>query len=127
MHRSFFENSLSEKLNRISLPANLAVVRVAHVHAVFVTEDILLPIREDRLSVRKFAFFSSLAVELVWVWALLNVAPVQKVFNTAHEPSTDLWILLPFPVLLFLSHEVYKWLRRRRNSSRSHQAAPAYS
>ncbi len=61
MHRSFFENSLSEKLSRMSLPANLAVVRVAHVHAVFVTEDILLPIREDRLSVRKFVFFSALA------------------------------------------------------------------
>ena len=61
MHRRFFENSLSEKLSRLSLPANLAVVRVAHVNAVFVTENILLPIREDRLSAPKFAFFSSLA------------------------------------------------------------------
>lgn len=61
MHRRFFENSLSEKLSRLSLPANLAVVRVAHVNAVFVTENILLPIREERLSAQKFAFFSSLA------------------------------------------------------------------
>ena len=61
MHRRFFENSLSEKLSRLSLPANLAVVRVAHVNAVFVTENILLPIRADRLSARKFAFFCSLA------------------------------------------------------------------
>lgn len=61
MHRRFFQDSLSEKLSRLSLPANLAVVRVAHVNAVFVTENILLPIREDRLSVQKFAFFSSLA------------------------------------------------------------------
>ena len=57
----FFQNSLSEKLSRLSLPVNLAVVRVAHVNAVFVTENILLPIREDRLSVQKFTFFSSLA------------------------------------------------------------------
>jgi len=56
----------------------------------------------------------AMATELVWVWALLNVTPVQKVFNTAHVPLADLWILLPFPVLLFLSHEGYKWLRRKR-------------
>jgi nucleotide-binding universal stress UspA family protein len=59
--KRFFQNSLSEKLSRLPLPVNLAVVRVVHVNAVFVTENILLPIREDRLSVRKFAFFSSLA------------------------------------------------------------------
>ena len=59
---------------------------------------------------------AGMVVNLVWVWILLNVAAVQKVFNTAHVPSGDLWILLPFPVLLFLSHEGYKWLRRRCNS-----------
>ncbi|MFA6899786.1 MAG: cation-transporting P-type ATPase [Desulfurivibrionaceae bacterium] len=57
-----------------------------------------------------------MAVNLIWVWTLLNVAPVQKVFNTAHVPPGDLWILLPFPVALLLSHEGYKWLRRRRHS-----------
>jgi len=61
MHRRFFQDSLSEKLSRLSLHANLAVARIAHVNAVFVTENILLPIREDRLSAQKFAFFSSLA------------------------------------------------------------------
>ena len=59
---------------------------------------------------------AAMAVEMVWVWTLLNVAAVQKVFNTAHVPLADLWILLPFPVLLFLSHEGYKWMRRRGNS-----------
>ena len=59
---------------------------------------------------------AAMAVEVVWVWILLNVAAVQKVFNTAHVPLADLWILLPFPGALFLSHEGYKWLRRRRNS-----------
>ena len=56
------------------------------------------------------------AVNLLWVWALLNIAVVQKVFNTAHVPLADLWVLAPFPVLLLLSHEGYKWLWRRRNS-----------
>jgi sodium/potassium-transporting ATPase subunit alpha len=59
---------------------------------------------------------AGMAVNLVWVWALLNVRAVQKIFNTAHVPLADLWILLPFPVLLFVSHEGYKWLLRRRNS-----------
>ncbi len=58
---------------------------------------------------------AAMAVEVAWVWTLLNVAPVQKIFNTAHVPLSDLWILLPFPVLLFLSHEGYKWLRLRKN------------
>ncbi|OQX05903.1 MAG: hypothetical protein BWK76_26865, partial [Desulfobulbaceae bacterium A2] len=57
----FFHNSLSERLSRLSLPANLAVVRVVHLNAVHVTENILLPIRDGRLSARKFAFFSALA------------------------------------------------------------------
>ncbi len=59
--KRFFQNSLSEKLSRLSLPANLAIVRVVHVNAVFVTDNILLPIREDRLSAQKFAFCSSIA------------------------------------------------------------------
>ncbi len=58
----------------------------------------------------------AMAAELAWVWMLSEPAPVQKVFNTAHVPLADLWILLPFPVLLLLSHEGYKWLRRRWSS-----------
>ncbi|MFQ6759307.1 cation-transporting P-type ATPase [Desulfovibrionaceae bacterium CB1MN] len=78
--------------------------------------------RSWEFSAFSLGFFSNrlmlwaMATELIWVWALLNVAPVQKVFNTAHVPLSDLWILLPFPVLLLLSHEGYKWLRRRKNS-----------
>ncbi|MBU0663079.1 MAG: cation-transporting P-type ATPase [Proteobacteria bacterium] len=78
--------------------------------------------RSWEFSAFSLGFFSNrlmllaMAVELVWVWALLNVEPVQKVFNTAHVPLGELWILLPFPVLLFLSHEGYKLLRRHRSS-----------
>ncbi|MGV1099781.1 cation-translocating P-type ATPase [Thiovibrio sp. JS02] len=60
----------------------------------------------------------AMAAELCWVWLLLNVAPVQKVFNTAHVPLADLWILFPFPLLLFCGHELYKW-RQRRGSART--------
>lgn len=53
-------------------------------------------------------------LELLWIYALLNVGAVQLVFNTARVPSEYLWILLPFPVLLFISHEAYKWRLRKR-------------
>ncbi len=56
----------------------------------------------------------AMAAELLWIWMLLAFEPAQKVFNTAPIPPGDLWILLPFPVLLFLSHELYKWRLRRK-------------
>ncbi|WP_345993872.1 cation-transporting P-type ATPase [Sulfurimonas sp. HSL-1716] len=51
---------------------------------------------------------------LTWIYMLLNVAAVQKVFNTAHVPVKDLWILLPFPLLILVSHETYKYLRLKK-------------
>jgi nucleotide-binding universal stress UspA family protein len=61
MRQRFFEESLSEKLSLLHLAADLAIVRVAHVGAASLTENILMPIREDRLSVKKFIFLSSIA------------------------------------------------------------------
>jgi sodium/potassium-transporting ATPase subunit alpha len=61
----------------------------------------------------------AMVIELAWIWMLLYVEPVQNVFNTATVPLTDLWILLPFPVLLFVSHEFYKWLKRIRLQSQT--------
>ena len=58
----------------------------------------------------------AILLELLWIYALLNVGVVQLVFNTAHVPYGYLWILLPFPVLLFASHEAYK--RRMRTRGR---------
>ena len=54
---------------------------------------------------------------VVWIYMLLNVAPVQKVFNTAHVPLADLWILIPFPILILVSHETYKYLRLKKIES----------
>ncbi len=55
----------------------------------------------------------AMIIEFAWIWMLLYVEPVQKIFNTATVPLTDLWVLIPFPLLLFVSHEFYKWTRRR--------------
>ena len=59
----------------------------------------------------------AVTVEGIWIWMMLTLPPIQQVFNTAKVPIGDLWILLPFPILLFSSHEMYKWQRRRRGIS----------
>jgi sodium/potassium-transporting ATPase subunit alpha len=61
----------------------------------------------------------AMVAELSWVWMLLAFEPAQKVFNTAPIPLNELWLLLPFPILLFISHELYKWNLRRKNSLES--------
>ena len=60
-HKKFFNLSFSEKLRRMSLPVDLAEVRVVHIHSTLSTERIVLPIKEDRISVEKFTFFASMA------------------------------------------------------------------
>jgi len=57
---------------------------------------------------------AAMAAEFIWIAMLLFLPPVQKIFNTAHVPLRELWILLPFPILLFSSHELYKWRIRTR-------------
>lgn len=64
-----------------------------------------------------FAF----GVVLVWIWALLNVASIQTIFNTAHIPFEDLWILVPFPILILISHESYKYIRLKRSNNFANQ------
>lgn len=65
------------------------------------------------LTSNKMLIFSFGAI-LVWIWTLLNVESVQKVFNTAHIPLSDMWILLPFPILVIISHETYKYFRLKK-------------
>lgn len=52
------------------------------------------------------------ALEFFWILMLLGYEPVQKIFHTADIPLSDLWILLPFPIILFAGHEFYKWRKR---------------
>lgn len=61
LHKKRFNLSFSEKLTSMALPVDVAVVRVVHVHSTLSTERIILPIKEDRMSVEKFTFFTSMA------------------------------------------------------------------
>ncbi|NTV13039.1 MAG: universal stress protein [Desulfobulbaceae bacterium] len=78
MRSRFFEDSLSEKLTRLPLAANLAVVRIARVEAWAITKEVVLPIREERLSVEKFIFFSSLAKALAASAEIYSISPVSR-------------------------------------------------
>jgi len=69
-----------------------------------------------RWNSNKTLLFSFAAV-LSWIWALLNVESVQKVFNTAHVPLGDLWILVPFPIIVLIFHETYKYFRLKKMDS----------
>ncbi len=57
----------------------------------------------------------AMVLEFFWIWMLLGYEPVQKIFHTAYIPLNELWILLPFPIILFVSHELYKWRKRVAN------------
>jgi sodium/potassium-transporting ATPase subunit alpha len=62
----------------------------------------------------------AMVVELFWIWMLLYVEPVQSVFHTSSIPLSNLWILVPFPILLFISHETYKWRKRSSKAFLNH-------
>jgi nucleotide-binding universal stress UspA family protein len=78
MRTRYFEDSLSEKLSHLNLPANLAVVRVTRIEAWALTREAVLPIREDRLSVEKFLFFISLAKTLEAAAEIYSISPISR-------------------------------------------------
>ncbi|WP_373018634.1 cation-translocating P-type ATPase [Thiomicrorhabdus sp.] len=64
-------------------------------------------------SINKMIWFG-VATEGLFILAVLYVPAVQTVFNTATVPLENLWLLIPFPVLLVLNHEWYKARQRAK-------------
>jgi len=60
----------------------------------------------------------AIVVELIWIYMILNVPAIQFIFNTAYVPPHYLLLLIPFPILLFVLHELYKWRIRNRGKER---------
>lgn len=56
----------------------------------------------------------AIIVEFIWIYMILTVPAVQFIFNTAYVPPQYLLLLIPFPILLFVLHELYKWRIRTR-------------
>jgi sodium/potassium-transporting ATPase subunit alpha len=81
-------------------------------------------LRSWEFSSLKRGFFSNrlllvaYVIEFVWIIALLTVPPIQLIFNTAFVPPVYLLLLVPFPILLFVSHEAYKrHLRKKKGQT----------
>jgi sodium/potassium-transporting ATPase subunit alpha len=80
-----------------------------------------LTLRSYEFPIWTIRFFSNpyligaLVFDLIWIWLLLNLPVMQLIFNTAAVPWQDLWLLLPFPILLLFTHESYKLWKRRKS------------
>jgi hypothetical protein len=60
-HKSHISGSFSEALTKMDLNADIAIVRIVNISSITDIDKMILSIKEDRLSVKKFAFFASLA------------------------------------------------------------------
>lgn len=58
--RRFLSASFSDRLVKAAPRVDIAVVRVVHVNTTVSPESLILPIKETRLSVQKFTFFSTM-------------------------------------------------------------------
>lgn len=74
----FFEDSLSDRLSRLALPVDLAVVKAVRVDGALRVTNMVLPIQEDRLSVKKFAFFAGLAMAHGASAEIYSITPVDS-------------------------------------------------
>lgn len=61
IRQSYFTNSFSERLLKMHLDTDVAVVRIVHMNNFKELDGIMLPIKDAKLSVRKFTFVSTLA------------------------------------------------------------------
>jgi nucleotide-binding universal stress UspA family protein len=59
--RRFFLDSFSDKVTRMRMGCDIAVVRIANLESARRHSSLMLSIRDARLSVQKFVFFASLA------------------------------------------------------------------
>lgn len=60
-HHSILDTSFSKSLIQMKLKADIAIVKVLKVYGAEIVENIILPIRDSKLSVKKFTLFSVFA------------------------------------------------------------------
>lgn len=75
---SLFENSFSQELVKLDLDVDLAIVRIVKLVDISALSSIMLSIRKERLSVRKFTFFASLASAYEAQGQIYSVTPLSK-------------------------------------------------
>jgi len=60
-NKSFITNSFSELLIKMNLGVDIAIARIVKISNIIDINTIMLSIKEDKLSVKKFTFFSTIA------------------------------------------------------------------
>lgn len=56
-----FSNTFTQSLTKMNLGVDIAVVRIVSINNIMESNNLLLSIKEDKLSVKKFTFFSTFA------------------------------------------------------------------
>lgn len=75
---TLFENSFSQELVKLDLDVDLAIVRIVKLVDISALSSIMLSIRKERLSVRKFTFFATLASAYEVQGQIYSVTPLSK-------------------------------------------------
>lgn len=96
--RRFFLDSFSDKVTRMRMGCDVAVVRIASLESARRHSSLMLSIRDARLSVQKFVFFASLAKAYeipaevysvsVMNWAALaklDLASIKRIFRSINQ------------------------------------------
>ncbi|WP_345975380.1 hypothetical protein [Sulfurimonas sp. HSL3-7] len=77
--KSFITGSFSEALTKMGLNTDIAIVRIVKIDSTVDIGSMILSIKEDRLSVKKFTFFASLASAYQASGEIYSVSSMSKV------------------------------------------------
>ncbi len=77
-HKKFIKNSFSELIIKMNLNIDIAVIRIVHINNIMDSGNIFLSIKEDRLSAKKFAFFSTLASAYKTSGEIYSITKISK-------------------------------------------------
>jgi len=117
-------------LSIIGSPLHLQAMTMTLLGAVSCQLANVYTLRSWEFSSLKKGFFTNrlllaaYVIEFLWIIALLTVPPIQLIFNTAFVPPAFLLLLVPFPILLFMSHEAYKRHLRKKEGLISNRNQP---
>ena len=94
--KKFIADSFSEVLVKMNLSVDIAVVRIVKMNYIMDLNTIILSIKEDKLSVKKFAFFSTLASAYeadTEIYSVSNMSKFQLSKIAIHEVREKLGII----------------------------------
>lgn len=77
-HKNFIVDSFSEALTKMNLNVDIAIVRIVNMNSIMDLNYMILSIKEDKLSVKKFTFFATLASSYKADTEIYSVSGISK-------------------------------------------------